>query len=131
MHQGQADDKFPGQILHFTGADPHVTGSQFFDDILDPAMPQEKSLADKDQHVVTENAAGGYQSAQGLGPMDGGVGAVRAVEKGLVRRETAQMKRSDRFGPSFVDLERGMAIEARGLRGPKGQRGPPGEEVSR
>ena len=85
MSQRQVDDKLLSQIAHLTGAEPNLVRLQLLDDFLGSALAQEKRLTDEDQHIVTKGAARGHQLAQGLGAIEGVVGAVLAVQEGFVR----------------------------------------------
>ena len=104
MSQGQIDDKLPGQIAHFTEAEPNVARSQFLLDFLGPPVAQEQSLADKDQHIIAERAASGRQPAQFLGPINRVVPAAPAVPEGFAGSKTTQRKSVNRFTLGFVDL---------------------------
>jgi len=106
MSQGQVDHKLLPQMLDFTGAEVNVVPSQFFHDFSGLPVAQEKGLADKNQHIVTEGAARRHPLAQLLGPIDGRILARGAGEESFVRGKGTQRQGLHRFALRFVPLER-------------------------
>jgi hypothetical protein len=91
MSQRQVDHKLLPQMLDFTGADGNVVPGQFCHDFSGLPVAQEKGLADKNQHIVTEGATRGHQLAQLLGPIDCWILARCAGEESFVSNKGTHM----------------------------------------
>ena len=131
MRQGQIDHKLPGQVAHFTQAEPKVAPSQFLNHFLCPPVAQEKPLADKDQHVIAEGAARRRQPVQFLRCTDRVVLAAPAVQERFVGGEATQVKRLKGSALGFVYLQRRLTLGTIAVGRSEGQGGPLREETSR
>ena len=85
--------------------------------LLVVTMPEEKSFARIDHHVVAEIGAGRHQSAPFRGALS--VATRLAGQEHFSRPEPANMQRTDRPSPCFLYIQIASAVRALSDQGPE------------